>query len=86
MQFYLFFLTPIKIATKYRATQEVTPAGTVIATVMSVQYLFGNLLRALIHFRLNDSDSDTPLLDEIIPIILYLLAFLCIYKNLRKEI
>ena len=35
MQFYLFFLTPIKIATKYRVTQEVTPAATVIATVMT---------------------------------------------------
>ena len=84
MQFYLFFLTPIKIATKYRATQEVTPAATVIATVMSVQYLFGKLIRSGIHARL--VGRDTPFLDEIIPLFLYLIAIPFIYRSLRKEI
>ena len=31
VQFYLFFMTPLRIADKYRFTQEVTPAGTIIA-------------------------------------------------------
>ena len=31
-QFNYLFLTPLKIADKYRLTQEVTPAGTLIST------------------------------------------------------
>ena len=31
LQFYLIFLTPLRIADKYRFTQEVTPAGTIFA-------------------------------------------------------
>ena len=84
MQFYLFFLTPIKIATKYRATQEVTPAATVIASVMSVQFILSKFILAIIHARLQEQDS--PYLLEVLPIILYLIAVPFIYSSVREEI
>ena len=51
MEFYLLFLTPIKIANKYRITQEVTPAASVIATVMSVSYMLSKVLKMLYHAK-----------------------------------
>ena len=41
-QFYLLFLTPLRIADKYRLTQEVTPAGTILATTLLLTCLFCN--------------------------------------------
>ena len=61
-----------------------TPAATVIATVMSVQYLLGILIRSIIHSE--QAGNQTPYLDEILPIILYLIAIPFIYTSLRKEI
>ena len=48
-QFYLLFLTPLRIADKYRLTQEVTPAGTIIATNLCLTGLLTAYARSNIH-------------------------------------
>ena len=48
VQFYLLFLTPLRIADKYRLTQEVTPAGTILATTLCLTYLFCNFFGTLL--------------------------------------
>ena len=45
IQFYLYFLTPIQIATKHRVTQEITPAATIIATEISVTYITSRFIK-----------------------------------------
>lgn len=47
-QFYLLFLTPLRVADKYRLTQEVTPAGTIIATNLCLTGLMTAYARSLI--------------------------------------
>ena len=51
-QFYLLFLTPLRIADKYRLTQEVTPAGTIIATNICLTYLISSYVRGSISYLL----------------------------------
>lgn len=47
-QFYLLFLTPLRIADKYRATQEVTPAGTIISSNICIAGFACAYLRSII--------------------------------------
>ena len=84
MQFYCFFLTPIKIATKYRVTQEITPAATVIATVMTLEYIVSSAILEIVHKKIDERDS--PYLLEILPVILYFIAATFIYTSVREEI
>ena len=84
MQFYCFFLTPIKIATKYRVPQEITPAATVIATVMSLEYIVSSAILEIVHKKIDERDS--PYLLEILPVILYLIAATFIYTSVKEEI
>ena len=42
--FLMYFLIPLKIATHYRLTQEVTPAGTVISASIAITYIGSRIL------------------------------------------
>ena len=84
MQFYCFFLTPIKIATKYRVTQEITPAATVIATVMTLEYIVSSAILEIVHKQIDPIDP--PYLLEILPVVLYLIAATFIFTSVREEI
>ena len=53
-QFYLLFLTPLRIADKYRLTQEVTPAGTIIATNLCLTYLICSFVRGVAIYLMRD--------------------------------
>ena len=39
VQLYMFFLSPLRIADKYRFTQEVTPAATLISSMIVIAYM-----------------------------------------------
>ena len=47
--FYMYFLIPLKIATHYRLTQEVTSAATVVAVSISITYVLGRFFYVLLN-------------------------------------
>ena len=84
MQFYIFFLIPIRIATKYRATQEVTPAATIVATSIALTYMTAKSIRLTIIASLH-SWGTLPLVEEILPLTLHLMAMGFVLKFLCDE-
>ena len=54
IQFYLLFMTPMRIADKYRFTQEVTPAGTILASNLLISTLACEWFRRLVIYLLID--------------------------------
>ena len=60
-QFYLFFLTPLRIADKYRATQEVTPAGTIYAVNTVFSALISSYIRIIIMKGFNIHEAKDPI-------------------------
>ena len=83
MQFYIYFLTPIRIATKYRLTQEVTPAATIVATTIASTYMTSKAIRYLIKGSL--LFYDFPYVMVIIPMSLHIIAMIFLSKFLCEE-
>ena len=50
VQFYIFFMTPLRIADKYRYTQEVTPAGTIVAVTLVLTCLSCLFIRTSVEY------------------------------------
>ena len=76
-QFYLLFLTPLRIADKYRLTQELTPAGTIISLNLVVTCLACNYIRSIVlNFTIDASEP----VQRIIPICMMVVAIIVSYK------
>ena len=48
VQFYIFYMAPTQIARKYRLTQEVTPAGTILSVNMAASIYVGTTIEKCI--------------------------------------
>jgi len=84
-QFYFLFLAPIMIAYNYRATQEITPTATILATniVLSnfIDYILTEIIVAVVnHLTNNDSLRRIP------PLIALIICFMVIYNPVKKEL
>ena len=80
LQFYIYFLTPILIATEHRVTQEVTPAATITSTTMAVTYGLSRYVKGLLMSSIHPfvAEEKAPFLKELIPLVLVGIAILII--------
>ena len=87
VQFYIYFLTPIQIATEHRVTQEVTPAGTITATSLALTYMFSRFLKGILMTIMTYvmRNGNYKILREIIPLALIAIAALIIWRSVRRE-
>ena len=84
LQFYLIFLTPLRIADKYRITQEVTPAGTIIAINLLVSSVLSEYIRRFAERIYVSRGYDLSYL-KIVSIILGVVAVAFSFKHAVKE-
>ena len=85
VQFYLLFLTPLLIADKYRLTQEVTPAGTIIATNICLTYMICSFVRGMLDYCLYTRLEVTITSQRWVPIVLVALAIALGWKKAMAE-
>ena len=84
-QFYLLFLTPLRIADKYRLTQEVTPAGTILACVLCMASVIGGYVGSVLRF-LYLQFGLPEFLNRLVPITLLVVAGILAYRPARREL
>lgn len=83
-QFYMFFYTPIRIADQYRFSQELTPAGTLIAVILVNTMLFSSGLRICFQGLINESDMN-PTYARLIPLAFLVLSFVVVRMAAYQE-
>ena len=83
-QFYYLFMTPLRIADKYRLTQEVTPAGTLISTVLCCVCLLSAYIGAIFNHIFLYNKASEPV-KRLCPIILLIVTVIIIFKPSIKE-
>ena len=73
----MYFIIPLKIASHYRKTQEVTPAATVISVSCSLTYILSRILYTTIAriIEILIKVGVSTLIAEVIPLFLALIAF-----------
>ena len=85
--FYMYFIIPLKIASHYRMTQEVTPAATVVSVSAGITYIFSRILYTIIA-RINEiliSNGVSTLIAKVIPLFLALCAFFVVRSQAYDE-
>ena len=83
-QFYLFFVTPLRLADKYRITQEVTPAGTIYAINITIATLVSCYVRFIIFNSLKLRDAPA-FVQRMLPLGLVALAMAICFKPAVHE-
>ena len=77
-------MTPLRIADKYRLTEEVTPAGTILAVTLSSTILFSGYL-ATIFSMIQERYQMPDYLKRLLPITLILLSIMIGWKPAIQE-
>lgn len=84
-QFYLLFLTPLRIADKYRPTQEVTPAGTIIALNLCITQLVCLVVRSLVSDLLVLKLHASVSIQRLAPVVFLILVIVLVATHAFRE-
>jgi len=83
VQFYIYYIAPIQIARIYRLTQEITPAGTLIALNMVIGIVGGTLLNSLINSSVPNDIHGAWM--RVIALIMLCISLIIIAKKAKVE-
>ena len=79
VSFYIFYLTPTRIADKHRFTQEVNPAGTIITMVLCISEIVSAVFTAVILGILEAFDADWHV-QRLIAVVILVIAIITFWS------
>ena len=86
IQFYMYFLSPLRIADNYRVSQEVTPAATLIAVIFVISDLSSDLVCVICDYLIKAFNIYTNPTNILFPIVFGIVSIIIIWSVAIEEV